>query len=287
MAASFRASNRYKDLESYLSTEGNMATSTSQAIALPDMDFKTIRKTDESPSRVSVYDLIAAIVKNSNARKTWGDLKKRHPEVVTKSYNFQDDFKFEGQGQSKTPVINARGAIMIINLLPGAMAASFRAAWADIIVRYISGDETLKVEIERNNAIQNELPQDDPRAFFRQDVEARHIPKSVTGVQDIRSAQIYFGIAGLPEVWTDIRRSDGTPYKLKENEFLMKTGYHDENTGRYGQHVNEYGFFRLSDSVLGRNPRLAEQKLKGWARNENLLLQKKSFAFFEHFLFWL
>ena len=55
--------------------------STSQTIALPKMDFEKIRKTNEKPSRVSVYDLIAAIVKNSNARKTWGDLKKRHPEV--------------------------------------------------------------------------------------------------------------------------------------------------------------------------------------------------------------
>ena len=175
---------------------------------------------------------------------------------------------------------------MIINLLPGTMAASFRAAWADIIVRYIAGDPTLAAEIEQNNRIQTELADHDPQAFFRQDVEARHIPKSVTGVQDIRSAQIYFGIAGPPEVWTDIRRSDGTPYMLKENEFLIKAGYLnlvDENTGRYGQHVSEYGFFRLSDSVLGRNPRLAEQKMKGWLRNENLLLQKKSFAFFEHF----
>ena len=264
-----------------------MASSSQAVVRQPVMDFKNIRKTNETPPRVSVIDLIAVVSKVNNPREAWSGLQRAHPETVSLADSYKSNYKFPGRGNQTTPVINARGAIMIINLLPGAMAASFRAAWADIIVRYIAGDPTLAAEVEKNNTIQNELPDDDPRKFFRQDVEARHIPKSVTGVQDIRSAQIYFGIAGPPEIWTDIRRSDGTPYTLKENEFLVKTGYHDENTGRYGQHVNEYGFFRLSDSVLGSNPRLAEQKMKGWLRNENLLLQKKSFAFFEHFLFWL
>ena len=255
-------------------TGTNMA-STLEAIAPPTMDFSKIRKTSETPPRVSVIDLIAVVTTNNNPRDDWKKLRTSHPETVANSYSYKADYKFPGRGNQTTPVINARGAIMIINLLPGSMAASFRAAWADIIVRYIAGDPTLAAEIERNNAMQNEVPDEDPRRFFGQDVEARHIPKSVTGVQDIRSAQIYFGIAGPPEVWTDIRRSDGTPYMLKENEFLIKAGYHDENTGRYGQHVSEYGFFRLSDSVLGRNPRLAEQKMKGWLRNENLLLSAR------------
>ena len=180
--ASIRASTLFKDLKMYLNT--NMAS-----IALPNTDFEKIRKTNETPARVSVFDLISAIVKNSNARKTWGDLKKRHPEVVTFGYSFQDDWKFAGQGQRESPVINARGAILIINLLPGSIAASFRAAWADVIVRYIAGDMTLAAEVERNNALQIELPADAPEAFFRQDVEYRGL-KSVTGVQNIRNAQL-------------------------------------------------------------------------------------------------
>ena len=244
----------------------------------PTMSLNKIRKTIETPPRVSVIDLIMVVSKVNNPREAWSGLQRAHPETVSQADSYRSNYKFPGRGNQTTPVINARGAIMIINLLPGAMAASFRAAWADIIVRYIAGDPTLAAEIEQNNRIQTELADGDPRRFCRQDVEARHIPKSVTGVQDIRSAQIYFGIAGPPEIWTDIRRSDGTLYTLKENEFLVKTGYLnlvDENTGRYGQHVSEYGFFRVSDSVLGSNPRLAEQKLKGWLRNENLLLSAK------------
>ena len=265
----------YKGLQSHLNT--NMTASSDIAIS-PTMDFKNIRKTIETPPRVSIIDLITVVSKVNNPREAWSGLQRAHPETVSQADSYRSDYKFPGRGNQTTPVINARGAIMIINLLPGAMAASFRAAWADIIVRYIAGDPTLAAEIEQNNRIQTELADDDPRRFCRQDVEARHISKSVISVQDIRSAQIYFGIAGPPEIWTDIRRSDGTLNTLKENEFLVKTGYLnlvDENTGRYGQHVSEYGFFRVSDNVLGFNPRLAEQKLKGWLRNENLLLSAK------------
>lgn len=152
------------------------------------MTFSNIRKTNETPPRVSVIDLITVVSNNENPRKTRQDLRTKHPEVVTFSYDYNQEFQFPGRRQRGTPVINARGAILIINLLPGTMAASFRAAWADIIVRYIAGDPTLAAEVGQNNAIQNELPEDDPRAFFRQDVESRRL-KSVTGVQNIRNAQ--------------------------------------------------------------------------------------------------
>ena len=138
---------------------------------VPGLDLKKIRKTNETPPRVSVIDLIAVISKTSNPRKTWGDLKKNHPEVVTSGYNFQDDYKFAGQGQSKSPIINATGAITIINLLPGQLAASFRAEWASIIVRYLGGDRTLIDEVEVNHVQQRQLPDDDPQRFFGQTVE--------------------------------------------------------------------------------------------------------------------
>ena len=91
------------------------------------------------------------ITKKSNPRKTWGDLKKNYPEVDCNlvAINFQDDYKFTGQGQRKSPIINAIGAITIINLLPGQLAASFRAEWSSIIVRYF-GDRTLSGESSDN-----------------------------------------------------------------------------------------------------------------------------------------
>ena len=239
------------------------------------MDFSKIRKTAETPSRVSVHDLIGAISKVQNPRVAWADLQKRHPETVCQTYSYKADYKFPGRGNQTTPVINARGAIMIINLLPGAIAASFRAAWADIIVRYIAGDPTLASEVKRNNEIQNQLPDDDPRRFFRQDVEARHTPKSVTGVQDIRSAQVYFGSAGPPESWVDIRRPDGSPYLPKEGEHIIKFGCHDDNTGRFAEHVREYKTWEVSDSALTDNPHGTERCLKDHLRNKNALLSAR------------
>ena len=58
-----------------------------------------IRKTPETPPRVSVYDVIGAITglpTSSNCSQVWTRLKERHPEVVT----ICDDFKFRGQWSS-------------------------------------------------------------------------------------------------------------------------------------------------------------------------------------------
>lgn len=58
----------------------------------------------------------------------------------------------------KTPVIDAKGLTKILMLLPGLRVADFRDKAADILVRYLGGDITLIPEIEKNNAIQESLP---------------------------------------------------------------------------------------------------------------------------------
>ena len=118
-----------------------------------------------------------------------------------------------------------------------------------------------------------ELHEDDPRAFCGQDVEYRGL-KSVTGVQDIRSAQLYFGSAGPPENWVDIRRQDGSPYVLKEGEHIIKVGCHDHNTGRHCEHVREYKRFGVNDSILGRES-VSIWGIKDHLRNENSLLSAR------------
>ena len=98
------------------------------------LDGKNIRKTLETPPRVSVYDLIDAISEQGNgSRVQFLRLQKEHQEVVT----LCNYFKFEGQGQRKTPITDARGVVTIINLLPGKRVAQFRAksapiSWCDI-----------------------------------------------------------------------------------------------------------------------------------------------------------
>ena len=71
-----------------------------------------IRKTSESPPRVSVYDVIGAITaKNSDdSGKAYRRLIEQFPEVRTAG----PDFKFPGQGQRPTPVADARGITEII-----------------------------------------------------------------------------------------------------------------------------------------------------------------------------
>lgn len=131
----------------------------------------TVRKTTDTPPKVSVYDLIAAVTGQTDAapRVIFLRLKNEHPEVVTLCNNF----KFPGQGQRLTPVTCARGVVSIINLLPGPKAAQFRAASADLMVRFMGGDESLITQIQRNAELQQQIPSNHPQRLFGEDVEAR------------------------------------------------------------------------------------------------------------------
>ena len=136
-----------------------------------DFDGQTIRTTNETPRRVSVLDVIKVVTGNQQFRSTWHDLQRSHEEVV----GLTNDFKFPGQGQRLTPVTDARGLVTIVNLLPGDRAARFRAKGADIVVRYLGGDESLVAEIEANRAAQAQLPVDHPARIFGEDVEVRKV----------------------------------------------------------------------------------------------------------------
>ena len=70
-------------------------------------DLPTIRKTDETPPRISIIDVISAITgKNTNhAGFQLRRLFARYPEVNTICVNL----KFPGPGQRDTAVTDARG----------------------------------------------------------------------------------------------------------------------------------------------------------------------------------
>ena len=191
-----------------------------------------------------------------------------HAEVRAICY----DYKFKGRGQQFTPVTNAKGAVLIINALPGKVAARLRVEWADIIVRYLGGDLTLVQEIAHNRTVQDNTPDDHPVRFFGQDVESRVLPNSVTGVQDMRQPQVYLGYAGPPEDWMDIKRSDGTPFVPREDQLIFKFGQNDFNTSRNITHAREYGTWQVIDSVLTDNPPKVERITKDELRNKNDLL---------------
>ena len=134
------------------------------------VDGKRVRKTNETPPRVSVIDLISVIddIDNKQASKIVGRLKDQYPDVSPMWGNL----KFPGKGQKDTPVTDARGVVTIINLLSGRRAAQFRAASADVIVRYLGGDTSLIAEINRNADAQQHLPTNNIARLFGEDVEA-------------------------------------------------------------------------------------------------------------------
>lgn len=104
-----------------------------------------IRKTDEIPPRVSVYDLIPLFTGAVNPRMTWRDLTERLGNSIEFSMH-----QFPGAGQRCTPVVDAQGVVKMVNNLSGPRAAYCRDACADIVVRYLEGDESLVQEIREN-----------------------------------------------------------------------------------------------------------------------------------------
>lgn len=124
---------------------------------LTDADVTRIRKTNETPPRISVYDVLRC-VSGTHQKATFlvlDRLREQYPEVHTLCMNF----KFPGPGQRETPVTCARGIVRIIMLLPCRAAAPVRAKAADVLVRYLGGDPSLVAEISENRVEREKLPQ--------------------------------------------------------------------------------------------------------------------------------
>lgn len=116
---------------------------------------------------VSVFDVIKVAMGGcSNPREYWSRTTKTFPDLMAGVKGY----RFEGQGQRDTPVIDAKRVVMLLNLLPGKTAAKFRIHFADIVVRYLGGDGTLVAEIQRNAEIQGTLEAEDPMSIFGDDV---------------------------------------------------------------------------------------------------------------------
>jgi hypothetical protein len=123
-----------------------------------------IRKTNDVPARISVYDIVTAITGQpyENAHKSFARMADAHPDIRTGC----PDIKFPGRKQKPTPSADARGVVMIMNLLPGQQAAQFRLKAADVMVRYLGGDPSLIAEIQRNAAAQDALPESNIGRIF-------------------------------------------------------------------------------------------------------------------------
>ena len=75
--------------------------------------------------------------------------------------------KFPGRGQRDTPVVDVKGIVEIVMLLPGRHAARIRRQAAELLCRYLGGDLALVDEVCRNRGFQKEKnPGQEKRQFL-------------------------------------------------------------------------------------------------------------------------
>jgi hypothetical protein len=115
---------------------------------------------------ISVFDFIKVVGGQRNPKQTWSNIQNSHKDEVVQ---FLDYFKFPGQGQSKTPVINVQGMVKLLFWLPGEMAKQFRSKSAEIMIRYLGGDTTLIDEIKAIDQCHVENP-NNVAQIFREEV---------------------------------------------------------------------------------------------------------------------
>lgn len=123
-----------------------------------------VRFTVAEPKMVSIFDVIKTVTGNPNPRQSWCNIQLQYTEILSGMDNLMH--QFPGAGERPTPVCGVSKLIEIINLLPGQRAASFRAKGAKVLVRFLTGDETLVDEIRDNAAKIESAPEDSPLKMF-------------------------------------------------------------------------------------------------------------------------
>ena len=86
----------------------------------------------------------------NNASDTWRTLDYYKKDQVCKELAV---FQFPGRGQLCQPVITLAGSIKLVMMLPGKQAQQYKTKFAEIISRYLEGDQKLCQEIEENRSI--------------------------------------------------------------------------------------------------------------------------------------
>jgi len=240
-----------------------------------------VRKTKETPPCVSVIDLIA-VIDNKDSKQSSATLIRLGEQHAGVSRLLRH-YKFPGRRQKDTPVTDARGVVTIINLLSGRRAAQFRAASADVIVRYLGGDTSLISDIQRNAQAQQDLPENNLGRMFGQDVEAIvpavlpyvapfHL-KSVTNIIDVRQAQVY--VRQLFGNFTNVHPVGRPDLKIPDDKLreyaIGKLGSQGNNTGRQQAHESNFKSSVLLDSMLTNAYTHSEQGAKDvWVTNGEL-----------------
>ena len=111
-------------------------------------DLSQLRKTNETPPRVSVYDVIHLLfgISANKASRTFGRMLKLFPEMRGAVNPLWVNCKFPGPGQRETPVADVRGIVRIIMLVPSRMTTPSREKICERVTAYIgTSHETIPV----------------------------------------------------------------------------------------------------------------------------------------------
>ena len=119
---------------------GSSAASPEFLFALDEAALQRIRRTAETPPRVSILDVIGAITgqARNNCAAVWSRLRESRPDVAARC----GFFKFPGRRQRKTPVAGAGAILDIVMILPGQAAVALRQQTAAALVHYLDENDT-------------------------------------------------------------------------------------------------------------------------------------------------
>jgi hypothetical protein len=130
------------------------------AWAIDPEQLHAVRKKDGLVAVFDVLQLITGCARN-NARVLWLRLLEAHPELATICSQFK--FNTRGRGcHQETPAVDAKGMVQVLMALPGPAAVQFMLKAADVLVRYLGGDETLAAEVWANKQAQETLAAEQP-----------------------------------------------------------------------------------------------------------------------------
>jgi hypothetical protein len=100
---------------------------------LPMANGGNMRVTDETPRRMSVFDLIVSMTGSNKPDQVFANLLEDHAELC----DLVADHQFPGAGQIPTPVCDVSAAIKIMMLVPGRAAARFRENVGERFMHYM------------------------------------------------------------------------------------------------------------------------------------------------------
>lgn len=210
-----------------------------------------VRVTSEVPRRVSVFDVIGVVTDVKNTREAYNKLVKSWPETVTLS----DSYQFPGGRGPPTPVCDASQLMQLVNLLPGRRAMQFRKGAADVLVRYLAGDQSMHEELDDNAYRQAKLPAAHPmKAFSEQAAAMKPTYKAEAFISPNKQGVFLGSFHKKSVVYLLEFKHAGVTY--------VKVGYSYDIVERMKDHVREYPGCRMYTAFAIDNANLVEKEFK-------------------------